>query len=215
MTTVRVEEIACYNEAMRPTLPPAILEERIVPVARGLDAISAPVLVSALLAGGISTIEITVEGRSGLGAIEAVAGGPATVGAGTIVTVSDAADAMAAGATFLVSPHTDQALAEWASENGAALIPGALTPTEVAAAWLHRPAALKLFPASLGGPEYLSALLGPFPDLALIPTGGIDGDNAAAFIQAGAVAVGVGAWLTGSGDMDLVTERAARLREVV
>jgi 2-dehydro-3-deoxyphosphogluconate aldolase / (4S)-4-hydroxy-2-oxoglutarate aldolase len=199
------------------TLPGPILEQRVIPVARGQDARTVPVLVEALRAGGISSIEITVEGGSGgLEAIAAVSGRDLVVGAGTITTVDHAERAVAAGASFLVTPHLDVGLIEWASTQEVPIVPGALTPTEVATAWRHGPSAVKLFPAHVGGPEYLKSLRGPFPDVALIPTGGVDAGNIAAYIAAGAVAVGVGAWLTAHDDPGLVTERAVELlRQVV
>jgi 2-dehydro-3-deoxyphosphogluconate aldolase/(4S)-4-hydroxy-2-oxoglutarate aldolase len=196
-------------------LPTAIVEGKVIPVARGLDARTAPAMVGALEAGGIDVIEITVEGSNGLEAISSVAAGDSLVGAGTVVTTSAAARAVDAGAAFLVTPHFDQELLAWATENAVPLIPGAFTPTEIAGAWAHRPPAVKLFPASLGGPDYVRSLMAPYPDLVLIPTGGIDADNAAAFLCAGATAVGVGSWLTGTNDGAVITERALRLRSQV
>jgi 2-dehydro-3-deoxyphosphogluconate aldolase / (4S)-4-hydroxy-2-oxoglutarate aldolase len=198
------------------SLPEAILRERIIPVARGLDARTAPALAGALRAGGISLIEITVEGVGGIEAISAVSGQGSTVGGGTIVTVAQARSAVAAGAEFLVSPHLDEALLKWASAEGVPMIPGVFTPTEIAMATAHRPPAVKVFPAHLGGPGYLKSLLAPYPELNIIPTGGIDGDNIVDYLAAGAVAVGVGGWLTGHDDLATVTRRAAHLvRQVV
>jgi len=193
------------------TLPGPILEQRVIPVARGLDARSAPTLVEALRAGGISSIEITVEGSGGFEAIAAASGGDLVVGAGTITTIDQAERAVAAGASFLVTPHLDVELISWAAASAVAMVPGALTPTEVMTAWRHRPPAVKLFPAHLGGPHYLRSLRGPLPDVALIPTGGVDAGNIAAYLDAGAVAVGIGGWLTAHEDPGVVTERAVEL----
>lgn len=193
------------------TLPPVIRRQRVIPVARGLSAPTAPALADALQAGGIGSIEVTVEGAGGVGAISSLADRGIVVGAGTIVTVAQAEAAAGAGAVFLVSPHFDASLLVWANDNGIAMIPGAFTPTEVAAAGAHLPAAIKIFPAHVGGPGYLKSLLGPYPDLQLIPTGGVDAGNLAQYLDAGAVAVGVGGWLTGHDDMSLVTRRAAEL----
>ena len=197
------------------SLPAVILEERVIPVARGLDATTAPALAQALGAGGIHSIEITFEAPGGLEAIAAVADGDLVVGAGTIVSVDGADRAVEAGARFLVSPHLDVALLEWAADNDVPLVPGALTPTEIVVASSHDPPAVKLFPASAVGPGYVGSLLGPYPDLALIPTGGVDAANIAAFLEAGAVAVGVGGWLTAHPDMSTVTARAIELRSRV
>jgi 2-dehydro-3-deoxyphosphogluconate aldolase/(4S)-4-hydroxy-2-oxoglutarate aldolase len=87
------------------------------------------------------------------------------------------------------------------------MIPGAFTPTEVAVAWNAGAAAVKVFPASVGGPGLLKAIRGPFGDLPLVPTGGITASNAGAFLAAGAVAVGVGGWLTDHDDLAVVGER--------
>lgn len=196
-------------------LPEVILEERVIPVARGLDGNTAPAMVEALLAGDIHSIEITVEGSGGLDAIAAVADTGITLGAGTVVTLDQAMRAVSAGAEFLVSPHLDTGLLDWAADNAVPLIPGGLTPTEIATAWRYHPPAVKVFPADVGGPGYLKSLFGPYPDLRLIPTGGVDVTNARDYLDAGAVAVGIGSWLTAAGDLDEVTRRARLLRDVI
>ena len=200
---------------MSQELPETILDEKVIPVARGLDASSAPVVGRALLDGGFSTIEVTVEGAGGVAAIESLHGLGMTVGAGTVLTVDQAVSAVAAGAVFLVTPHIDQVLVEWGVATGVPMIPGGLTPTEISAALELGPAAVKVFPASLGGPDYLKSLLAPYPGASLIPTGGIDGGNAAAYLAAGAVAIGVGGWLTAHEEVATITERARELSSKV
>jgi 2-dehydro-3-deoxyphosphogluconate aldolase/(4S)-4-hydroxy-2-oxoglutarate aldolase len=101
-----------------------------------------------------------------------------------------------------------------AVERGIPMIPGAFTPTEVATAWGAGVAAVKVFPASIVGPGIVSALRGPFGDLPLIPTGGITAVNAASYLEAGAIAVGIGAWLTDQDDLTVIDERAAATVEV-
>lgn len=196
-------------------LPETILRERVIPVGRGLNESRALRLVEALAAGGINSLEITMESPEAVGAIVAVAGSDFTVGAGTVMSVSDAERAVSAGAEFVVSPHLDVNLVQWALNNEVAYIPGVLSPTEVATAWKLRPTAVKVFPANLGGPGYLRSLLGPFPDLRVIPTGGVNGENVVDFLRSGAVAVGVGGWLTTHDDLAIVTERALALRSKV
>ncbi|HEU4894237.1 MAG TPA: bifunctional 4-hydroxy-2-oxoglutarate aldolase/2-dehydro-3-deoxy-phosphogluconate aldolase [Acidimicrobiia bacterium] len=196
-------------------LPDTILDQKVIPVARGLDGATAPRMVEALARGGINSIEITIESAGSLGAVDAVAGSEFVVGVGTVMSVPDAERAVSAGAEFLVSPHLDPELLQWATENDVVYLPGAHSPTEVAKAWSLRPAAVKLFPASLGGPGYLRGLFGPFPDVSLVPTGGIDDGNIRQFLDAGAIAVGVGGWLTSHDDHAVVTERAAALRSLV
>ena len=196
---------------MRIELPETIRNERVTPVARGLDPERALVVAEGLQAGGLSTIEVTVEADGGVEAIRTLSGGNMTVGAGSVASVAQATAAIAAGATFLVSPHFDPDIVQCATNHGIAVTPGALTPTEIAAAWSLGVAAVKVFPASVGGPAYLRSVLAPFPDLSLIPTGGIDASNAAAFLDAGAVAIGVGSWLTGPDDPEIIATRAPQL----
>jgi 2-dehydro-3-deoxyphosphogluconate aldolase/(4S)-4-hydroxy-2-oxoglutarate aldolase len=192
-------------------LPDSILKQRVIAVARGLTSDSAPILAAALQRGGLTVLEVTVEGVGGIDAISSLSGSDVTVGAGTITSVALAAAAVEAGASFLVSPHFDAGLTRWAHERRVPMVPGGLTPTELHAAWDSGAPAVKVFPASVGGPGLIRAIKAPFPDMRLIPTGGITADNAAAYLQSGASAVGVGEWLTGSPDPGVVTDRAVLL----
>jgi 2-dehydro-3-deoxyphosphogluconate aldolase/(4S)-4-hydroxy-2-oxoglutarate aldolase len=198
-----------------PDLIDLLREHRVIAVARDVDREQAPSLAGALREGGIRILEITVEAENGIGAIAALGDTDLVIGAGTVTSVGQAAAAVEAGASFLVSPHHDFALTRWAARRGVPFIPAGFTPTEVHAAWSSGTRAVKVFPASLGGPELIAALKGPFPGIELVPTGGIIADNAAAYLRAGALAVGIGGWLTGHQDMSLVTERAAQVAEVV
>jgi 2-dehydro-3-deoxyphosphogluconate aldolase/(4S)-4-hydroxy-2-oxoglutarate aldolase len=137
------------------------------------------------------------------------------VGAGTVLDVEGASAAVDAGATFLVMPVTDVEVIRWAAEREVPVFPGALSPTEVLAAWRAGASAIKLFPASVGGPALLRELRGPFPDIPLMPTGGVTADNARALIDAGAVAVGVGSWLAGAPDDATLRARADALMAAV
>lgn len=193
---------------MRLSLPGSIVTERIIPVARGLDGSSAPRLAVALRQGGLSTIEVTVESAGGIEALESLRDSGMTVGAGSVSSVDQAGAVVAAGAEFLVSAYLDTEIAGWASASGIPYIPGAFSPTEIATAWRYASPAVKVFPAHVGGTGYLKSILGPFPDVALIPTGGIDGDNARSYLEAGAVAVGIGGWLTSHQELAMVTQRA-------
>jgi 2-dehydro-3-deoxyphosphogluconate aldolase / (4S)-4-hydroxy-2-oxoglutarate aldolase len=195
-------------------LPDAITEQRIIAVARGQDEATAPRLAGALHAGGLTVLEITVEEEGGIEAIAALAGGPIQVGAGTVTTSDQASAAVDAGASFLVSPHLDEELLAWARSRGIPFIPGVFTPTEIHTALEVGVPAVKLFPASVGGPQLLKALLAPYPNLAVIPTGGVDDSNARAYLEAGAAAVGVGGWLTGGADLDEITRRARALASI-
>ncbi|REK18136.1 MAG: bifunctional 4-hydroxy-2-oxoglutarate aldolase/2-dehydro-3-deoxy-phosphogluconate aldolase [Actinobacteria bacterium] len=198
---------------MRP--PEVFLEERIIPVARGLHPARAQALAEALAAGGITSLEVTMESGTAPEVISALQGTGAVVGAGTVMTAQAAREAVQAGAQFLVSPHLDPLIVEWAVENDVFYLPGVFTPTEAAAAMSLGISTVKLFPAAQLGPGMIEALRGPFPELKVVPTGGISAANAPGFIEAGALAVGVGGWLTGHDDLETITDRALQLRQVV
>jgi len=195
----------------RVSLPSAVVEARLIAVLRGLDPGRVGEVTRVLRSAGIGVFEITMDSPGAMTSIrESVAEGVVT-GAGTVMSVADAGAAVDAGARFLVSPHTDLGVIRWALGNGIPMVPGAFTATEVSTAWNAGAGAIKIFPASVGGPGLLKALRGPFGDLPLIPTGGITADNAASFLAAGALAVGVGGWLTNHDDLGVVAERAAAI----
>lgn len=203
------------SEMTRPAIPVGITDAGVLAIGRGVEASVAPIIAQALAAGGIRAFEITLnEPEEGaLHAIESVARhGPALgmdIGAGTVLTIEAASRAVDAGATFLVMPHLDLELLAWTTLHGIPAIPGCATPTEILAAWRAGAAAVKLFPASSAGPGFVRECRGPFPDIPLLPTGGVTLQTVPAFIAAGAVAVGMGGWLLGDGDPALVLERAA------
>jgi len=204
----------------RPALPAQVTQGRIVAIGRKL----APDLVTgvgeALLAAGIGCFEITLNEpeAEALGSITALAarfGGRMEVGAGTVLSIPAAQRAIDAGATFLVSPHTDEALLGWAAARGIPAFPGALTPTEIVRGWNAGAAGVKLFPASAVGPSFIREIRGPLPGIPIVPTGGITVDNAGDFIRAGAAAVGLGSWLIGDGAPDGVLERGLQVRAAI
>lgn len=152
-------------------------------------------ITQALVAGGISVIEFTLTGEGALRAIaeaRAACGEAAYIGVGTVLDTRDAVEAIAAGAQFVVTPVLQVEVIETCRVRGVPIVCGALTPTEALTA--HRAGAefIKIFPARLGGPQYLRDILAPLPHLRLIPTGGVNVENARAYREAGAVAVGVG-----------------------
>ncbi len=149
----------------------------------------------AIIRGGVTGIEVTFSTPDAPAVIrELIArhGDAAYIGAGTVTTVEQAALAADAGAEFLVSPGTLPALTRAMLDTGRVVMTGAMTPTEVMGALELGVDVVKIFPASLGGPSYLGALRGPFPDAPLMPTGGVSPDNLADWFRAGAVAVGAG-----------------------
>ena len=194
---------------IRTLLPEVVAETRVIAVLRGLKPDRVQTVVEVLRGAGIGAVEVTLDSPEAARSIERLARSDLSVGAGTVMSIAEAEVALAAGASFLVAPHTDPTVARWAVERDIPMIPGAFTPTEVMAAWNLGVAAVKVFPATVGGPELLKALRGPLGGLPLVPTGGITAENAAEFLTAGAVAVGVGGWLTGHSDLGVIAERAA------
>jgi 2-dehydro-3-deoxyphosphogluconate aldolase/(4S)-4-hydroxy-2-oxoglutarate aldolase len=177
--------------------------------------------VAALVEGGIRFIEVTMTMPDALAGVAECAerfGSRATVGAGTVLDAATARAVVGAGARFVVSPVTDETVIRTCGELGAAVMPGAQTPTEVYRAWRLGADAVKVFSARAGGPAYLRDLKGPFPDIELLPTGGVDSETAAAYLAAGACAVGIGgalapAALVAGGRFDEIAAGAARLLE--
>ena len=170
----------------------------------------------AIIRGGVAGIEVTYSTPDAPTVIRELIsrhGDAAYVGAGTVTTVEQATAAAEAGAEFLVSPGTLPDLTRAMLDTGRVVMTGAMTPTEVMGALALGVDVVKIFPASLGGPSYLGALRGPFPDAPLMPTGGVKPDNLAEWFAAGAVAVGAGGDLANSasiknGDWTDLTTRA-------
>ena len=173
----------------------AIRSDRAVAVIRGKSVADPAGLAATLAEAGIRAIEFTFTIPGVLAAIEAAAGSGALVGAGTVRDERQAREALSAGAQFLVSPACVPEVARVAREAGVPVFLGALTPTEVDAALKAGTSAVKLFPAGIGGPQYLRDLRGPFPDAAFVPSGGVNEENARAFLDAGAIAVYAGSSL--------------------
>jgi 2-dehydro-3-deoxyphosphogluconate aldolase / (4S)-4-hydroxy-2-oxoglutarate aldolase len=203
----------------RPATPAGLVSGGVVVIARRLTADDAPEVADALVEGGVLAFEITLNDPidAALRAIESIAKRSTglALGAGTVLSIDAAKLAIEAGATFLVMPHTDPELVAWAAARSVPTLPGAFTPTEILAAWRAGAAAVKLFPASVAGPAFVRECLGPFPDIPLIPSGGVTADTAPDFIRAGAVAVGVGSWLIGDSQPAGVSARARQLVEAV
>jgi 2-dehydro-3-deoxyphosphogluconate aldolase/(4S)-4-hydroxy-2-oxoglutarate aldolase len=195
----------------RPAVPDSITGPGVLAIGRRPDAASVRAIAQALAEGGIRAFELTLnepvdEALRMIGVVADL--GVLQIGAGTVLSIDAAQRALDAGATFLVTPHTDAELVAWAAARGVPIMPGALSPTEVLTGWRAGAAAIKVFPASVAGPSFVRELRGPFPDVGLVPTGGVSIDNAGEFVRAGARAVGLGSWLTGSGVAGTVRERA-------
>lgn len=203
--------------ATRPAIPAGLAAGGVVAIGRYITWDRAPGVARALADGGVRAFELTLNApeSDALRSIEAVAAIGADlgldVGAGTVLSIEAAQRAVDAGATFLVSPHLDTELVAWAAANGISALPGCASPTEALAAWRAGAAAIKLFPASVFGPAFVREMRGPFPDIPIVPTGGVTVETAPSFITAGAVAVGMGSWLIGDGSAAGVHERAERV----
>ncbi len=207
---------------MREKVLATLERTRLVPVLRAPSEAFAIAAVDALVAGGIRVIEVTLTvpnavsliQRLALRAEQAPEHERPTIGAGTVVTLEEADACMDAGAQFIVSPGLNLAMVERVRKRGVAVMPGALTPTEIITAWQAGADMVKVFPCSaLGGVSYLRSLRAPLPAIKLFPTGGVTLDNVEAFLRAGAAALGVGADLVDvtaleRGEPHVLTERA-------
>jgi 2-dehydro-3-deoxyphosphogluconate aldolase / (4S)-4-hydroxy-2-oxoglutarate aldolase len=191
-------------------------------VVRGESRQAALEVVGALVEGGVLGIEITFTTPEAPQVIRDLAeeyGDDILLGAGTVITREQVDHAAEAGSTFLVSPGCDPELMPAMLETGLLVLPGVLTPSEVMLARRLGAPAVKLFPGSSGGPSYLKALLGPFPDVPFVPTGGVSVDNASDWFAAGALAVGAGSALAPSSlagrDRGELVETARRFAEAI
>jgi 2-dehydro-3-deoxyphosphogluconate aldolase / (4S)-4-hydroxy-2-oxoglutarate aldolase len=185
--------------ASRSSVLSTLREVGIIPVIRAQSADAAMAVVEALAEAGLTVAEITMTVPGAIGAIASVTkrfGGKVLVGAGTVTDAETVARAVDAGAEFIVSPCLIPDVIDAARRLNVAMLPGALTPTEVLDAHRKGGDMVKIFPAqSVGGASYLRALRGPFPDIPLVPTGGVTLDNVGEMFEAGAAAVGVGSEL--------------------
>lgn len=174
----------------------AIERSGIIPVLRARSAGEARALVGALVAGGITVMEVTMTVPGAVDLLRTLKteyGDRLLVGSGTVTTAAEAEATIDAGAEFVVSPSLHPEVIAATRARGKVSIPGALTPTEAISAWRAGADYVKIFPCSaVGGASYLKALLAPFPELRLIPTGGVTLQTAADFLRAGARALGVG-----------------------
>jgi len=201
-----------------------IVEIGIVPVIRASSSEEALLAAEAVCAGGIPIVEITMTVP---GAVEVIrqlkksALENVLIGAGTVLDAETARRCVDAGAEFLVSPGLNIATVEFAAREGKLMLAGALTPTEVMMAWNAGADFVKIFPCgNVGGAKYIRALKGPFPQIPLVPTGGVNLSTAGEFIEAGASALGVGGELVQaealkSGKPEVIAENARRFLSVV
>jgi 2-dehydro-3-deoxyphosphogluconate aldolase/(4S)-4-hydroxy-2-oxoglutarate aldolase len=196
-----------------------IRQERLVAIVRLSEPADLVSVARALLAGGINVLELTMTTPGALDALTRCRrdlDDRAIVGAGTVLDAEVARRCLDAGAQFIVSPGIEPEVIQTARAGGALALPGALTPTEILTAWRAGADIVKVFPARTFGPRYIADLRGPFPDIPLMPTGGVDETNAADYLRAGAVGVGVGGRLINAADVqkedwEAISERARAL----
>src|SRR5713226_3230556 len=201
-----------------------ITEIGIVPVVRTSSAESAIKAIEAIYRGGIRAVEITMTVPGALRALEKVAdqfGDRMTLGAGTVLDPETARACMLAGAEFFVTPSLKISTIEMCQRYSKVIMPGALTPTEVLTAWEAGADLVKIFPCgNVGGPKYIRALKAPFPQIEMVPTGGVNLDNAAEFFRAGASAIAVGSELVNAkalaeGKFDAIEQSARQFLAAV
>ncbi|MGW0928979.1 bifunctional 4-hydroxy-2-oxoglutarate aldolase/2-dehydro-3-deoxy-phosphogluconate aldolase [Streptomyces sp. NPDC002644] len=200
-------------------LSPILRETRVIAVLRAADARHLRPAAEALAEEGIRSMEVTLTTAGGVAAIAELAealGEDAEVGAGTVLSTDDLDAVVAAGARYVVTPHTDPELIRAAVAHGVPIVPGGLTPTELRTGWAAGASAVKLFPASAVGPRYVKDLHGPFPGMPVIPSGGVDRSTVGDWIRVGCPAVSLGGPLLGDalggGDLTALRRRA---REVL
>jgi 2-dehydro-3-deoxyphosphogluconate aldolase/(4S)-4-hydroxy-2-oxoglutarate aldolase len=172
-----------------------VLRTGIVAVIRASSGERLVDVAEALLAGGVEVMEVTFTVPGAVRVLERVAdrlGNRVLLGAGTVLDIETARAALLAGAEFIVSPSTHVGVIELCRRYDKLVMPGAFTPTEVVAAWQAGADIVKIFPSDVHGPKYLKALLGPLPQVRMMPTGGVTLESAGEFLRAGACALGVG-----------------------
>lgn len=189
----------------------------IVAVMRNMKPDRVVEIVQALKAGGLTAVEITVESEGGLEAIKVVKdhfGGDILLGAGTILDGTTAGLAIDAGADFIVTPIVSEEAIAIANERECVIATGAMTPTEILAAYNMGAEVVKVFPAGSLGPDYLKNVKGPLGHIPLMPTGGINLTNIASYINSGAVCVGVGGALYQYESKEEITNAAKQFMDV-
>jgi 2-dehydro-3-deoxyphosphogluconate aldolase/(4S)-4-hydroxy-2-oxoglutarate aldolase len=197
----------------------SLLSSGVVAVIRMKDPERLSKVVMAIREGGVKCIEITMTVPGAVDVIAALvkaAPPDVLVGAGTVTDRGTANDVVSAGARFVVSPVFRPDVVAVTKAAGAVAIPGCFTPTEILTAWEAGADIVKVFPATSLGPKYFKDIAGPFPDIRLMPTGGVTVDNVGEWVKAGAVAVGIGSDLLDKkaideGRYEVLTEKAARM----
>lgn len=200
-----------------------VLDTGIVAVIRASNGDLLADVAEALLAGGVDVMEITFTVPAAVRVLERVAdrlGSRVLLGAGTVLDPETARAAILAGAEFIVAPNTNPDVIRLCRRYSKLVMPGAMTPTEVVAAWEAGADIVKIFPSEITGPKYLKALHGPLPHVLLMPTGGVDLNTAAEFLRCGACALGIGGSLVekkavDTGNLERIESLARQFVQIV
>lgn len=196
-----------------------ISEYGVVAVIRMKDPKKLSAVIEAVQKGGVKCIEITMTVPGAVDSIRSLAvslPSDVVIGAGTVTDATSAEEVISAGAQFVVSPVLNIEVINVCKKHGVACMPGCYTPTEIFTAWNAGADVVKIFPATSLGPKYFKDVAGPFPQIKLMPTGGVTIDNVGEWIAAGAFAVGIGSDLLDKKAIDeerydILTDRAARM----
>jgi 2-dehydro-3-deoxyphosphogluconate aldolase/(4S)-4-hydroxy-2-oxoglutarate aldolase len=210
------------SATVRPPVSQRLRTGAVIAVLRAASVAKLHPVCDVLVEEGILSLEFTLTTPGLLDALPELHekyAGAADVGVGTVTTLEQARTALDSGADYLVTPTMNLPVINLAVEAGTAVFPGGLTPTELYAGWQAGATAVKIFPAETVGPGYLKHLRGPFPDIAAVPSGGVDLDATRAWLAAGAVAVSLGGPLLGDalngGDLGALRERCRATVAVV
>jgi 2-dehydro-3-deoxyphosphogluconate aldolase / (4S)-4-hydroxy-2-oxoglutarate aldolase len=206
----------------RPPLSDRLSAGRVIAVLRAPQVSALAPICDVLVEEGILSLELTLTTPDLLGSLSGLVdryAANADVGVGTVLDTTEASKAIDSGAQYLVTPTMNLPVIDLAVRNQIAVLPGGLTPTELAAGWNAGATAVKIFPAQTVGAGYLKHLRGPFPDLQAVPSGGVDLDASREWLAAGAVAVSIGGPLLGDalkgGDLPALRDRCRAVRAVI
>lgn len=195
-----------------------IFDVGIIPVIRASSSAQAVAAADAIAKGGISIVEVTMTVPGAVDVIRELVksmDSDIVIGAGTVIDAESARRCIDAGAQFLVSPIFDVPTIKLANKEDILILAAGLTPTEIFTAWKAGSDLVKVFPCgNVGGPAYIKALKAPLPQIPLVPTGGVSLETAAAFLRAGASALGVGGELV-SGDVNQMTRKAQEFIAII
>ncbi|WP_404822350.1 bifunctional 4-hydroxy-2-oxoglutarate aldolase/2-dehydro-3-deoxy-phosphogluconate aldolase [Paenibacillus lycopersici] len=200
-----------------------LLQEKIVAIFRFIEDQYADQAAEAMLNGGISMMEITMNTEGAASMISRWRekfGDRAGIGAGTVLDLDTAKEAVAAGSQFMISPNLDESVVDYGLKTGVPVWPGVMTPTEIVRAWKAGAELVKIFPMGTLGLKYLTEIRAPLDKIPMLASGGVDLDNIADYFKAGACSVGMGSKLVNldwvrSGRFDLLEDRARKFAEAV